>query len=111
MQACEGCTTQPLRIINTLTWDAACDCELSGTQSDYCDAVFPTSCAEVLKADGEVHVALCNGQGGTPFDNPIREWHNSWQAVAMAAEAGLILGEIRPFDRDRYQGYKCTGYR
>ncbi|XP_047665028.1 ferredoxin-fold anticodon-binding domain-containing protein 1 [Tachysurus fulvidraco] len=72
---------------------------------------FFISCAEVLKADGEVHVALCNGQGGTPFDNPIREWHNSWQAVAMAAEAGLILSEIRPFDRHRYQGYKCTGYR
>lgn len=70
-----------------------------------------SSCAEVLKASGEVHVALCNGQGGTPCDNPMREWHNSWQVVAMAAEAGLILSEIRPFDRDRYQGYKCTGYR
>ncbi|XP_053473401.1 ferredoxin-fold anticodon-binding domain-containing protein 1 [Ictalurus furcatus] len=74
-------------------------------------AKFFISCAEVLKAGGEVHVALCNGQGGTPCDNPMREWHNSWQAVAMAAEAGLILSEIRPFDRDRYQGYKCTGYR
>ncbi|KAK3527345.1 hypothetical protein QTP86_021941 [Hemibagrus guttatus] len=74
-------------------------------------AKFFISCAEVLKADGEVHLALCNGQGGTPCDNPMREWHNSWQAVAMAAEAGLILSEIRPFDRDRYQGYKCTGYR
>ncbi|KAG7314518.1 hypothetical protein KOW79_021821 [Hemibagrus wyckioides] len=74
-------------------------------------AKFFLSCAKVLKADGEVHVALCNGQGGTPCDNPMREWHNSWQAVAMAAEAGLILSEIRPFDRDRYQGYKCTGYR
>ncbi|MCI4394603.1 hypothetical protein PGIGA_G00170550 [Pangasianodon gigas] len=74
-------------------------------------AKFFISCAEVLKAGGEVHVALCNGQGGTPCDNPMREWHNSWQVVAMAAEAGLILSEIRPFDRDRYQGYKCTGYR
>ncbi|KAF7688856.1 ferredoxin-fold anticodon-binding domain-containing protein 1 [Silurus meridionalis] len=72
---------------------------------------FFLSCAEVLKADGEVHVALCNGQGGTPCDSPMREWHNSWQAVAMAAEAGLVLSEIRPFDRDRYQGYKSTGYR
>ncbi|KAM9440765.1 ferredoxin-fold anticodon-binding domain-containing protein 1 isoform 1-T4 [Clarias gariepinus] len=74
-------------------------------------AKFFISSAQVLKAGGEVHVALCNGQGGTPCDNPMREWHNSWQAVAMAAEAGLILSEIRPFNRDRYQGYKCTGYR
>ncbi|KAL6463397.1 hypothetical protein MHYP_G00277880 [Metynnis hypsauchen] len=74
-------------------------------------AKFFASCAEVLKDNGEVHMALCNGQGGTPYDNPMREWHNSWQAVAMAAEAGLILSEIHPFDRDKYQGYRCTGYR
>ncbi|XP_030648741.1 ferredoxin-fold anticodon-binding domain-containing protein 1 [Chanos chanos] len=74
-------------------------------------AKFFLNCAEILKENGEVHVALCNGQGGTPVDNPIREWHNSWQVVAMAAEAGLILSEVRPFDQDKYQGYKCTGYR
>ncbi|XP_062845008.1 ferredoxin-fold anticodon-binding domain-containing protein 1 [Trichomycterus rosablanca] len=74
-------------------------------------AKFFVSCVEVLKADGEVHVALCNGQGGTPHDNPLREWHNSWQVVAMAAEAGLILGEIRPFGHVEHQGYRCTGYR
>ncbi|XP_007245291.2 ferredoxin-fold anticodon-binding domain-containing protein 1 [Astyanax mexicanus] len=74
-------------------------------------AKFFASCAEVLKDNGEVHMALCNGQGGTPYDNPMREWHNSWQAVSMAAEAGLILSDIRPFDCDQFQGYRCTGYR
>ncbi|XP_063058721.1 ferredoxin-fold anticodon-binding domain-containing protein 1 isoform X2 [Engraulis encrasicolus] len=72
---------------------------------------FFQSCAKVLKDGGEVHVALCNGQGGTPADNPMREWHNSWQVVAMAAEAGLVLNEVHPFDPTKYQGYKCTGYR
>ncbi|XP_035288767.1 ferredoxin-fold anticodon-binding domain-containing protein 1 [Anguilla anguilla] len=74
-------------------------------------AKFFHSCVQVLTQSGEVHVALCNGQGGTPVDKPIREWHNSWQAVAMAAEAGLILSDICPFDRDKYQSYKCSGYR
>ncbi|TSL34531.1 Ferredoxin-fold anticodon-binding domain-containing protein 1 [Bagarius yarrelli] len=74
-------------------------------------AKFFISCIDVLEAVGEVHVALCNGQGGTPRDHPMREWHNSWQVVAMAAEAGLILSEIHSFDRNRYLGYKCTGYR
>ncbi|MBN3319587.1 FDXA1 protein, partial [Atractosteus spatula] len=74
-------------------------------------AKFFLSCAQVLKDSGEVHVTLCNGQGGTPADQPMREWHNSWQAVAMAAEAGFILSEIRPFDCAKYRGYRSTGYR
>ncbi|NP_001093489.1 ferredoxin-fold anticodon-binding domain-containing protein 1 [Danio rerio] len=72
---------------------------------------FFLSAVAVLKDNGEVHVTLCNGQGGTPCDSPMREWHNSWQVVAMAAEAGLILREIRPFECEMYQGYRCTGYR
>ncbi|KTG39242.1 hypothetical protein cypCar_00038074 [Cyprinus carpio] len=71
---------------------------------------FFQNAVSVLKDSGEVHVTLCNGQGGTPCDSPVREWHNSWQVVAMAAEAGLILSEIRPFDCEMYQGYRCTGY-
>ncbi|XP_073696642.1 ferredoxin-fold anticodon-binding domain-containing protein 1 [Garra rufa] len=72
---------------------------------------FFQSAIAVLKDNGEVHVTLCNGQGGTPCDSPVREWHNSWQVVSMAAEAGLILSEICPFDYETYQGYRCTGYR
>ncbi|XP_061659274.1 ferredoxin-fold anticodon-binding domain-containing protein 1 [Syngnathoides biaculeatus] len=72
---------------------------------------FFLSCIQVLAEDGEVHVSLCNGQGGTPADQPRRERHNSWQVVAMAAEARLILSDVRPFESDKYQSYKCTGYR
>lgn len=72
---------------------------------------FFLSCVQVLAEDGEVHVSLCNGQGGTPADQPKREWHNSWQVAAMAAEAHLILSAVHPFESERYQNYKCTGYR
>ncbi|KAM4757414.1 ferredoxin-fold anticodon-binding domain-containing protein 1 [Cyanocitta cristata] len=74
-------------------------------------ARFFHSCAEVLAEQGEVHVALCNGQGGTPADQPRREWHNSWQIVAVAAGAGFILSDVHPFKAETIQGYKCTGYR
>lgn len=70
-----------------------------------------SSCVEVLAEDGEVHVSLCNGQGGTPADQPKREWHNSWQVSAMAAEAHLILSAVRHFESDNLPSYKSTGYR
>ncbi|KYO35713.1 ferredoxin-fold anticodon-binding domain-containing protein 1 [Alligator mississippiensis] len=74
-------------------------------------AKFFCSCAEVLAEKGEVHVALCRGQGGTPADQPMREWHNSWQVVAMGAGAGFILSDVHPFEAERIAGYECTGYR
>ncbi|NXK98850.1 FDXA1 protein, partial [Formicarius rufipectus] len=74
-------------------------------------ARFFRSCAEVLAEEGEVHVALCSGQGGTPADQPRREWHNSWQIVAVAAGAGFILSDVHPFKAEAIHGYKCTGYR
>ncbi|XP_004689331.1 PREDICTED: ferredoxin-fold anticodon-binding domain-containing protein 1 [Condylura cristata] len=74
-------------------------------------AKFFQSCADVLAEEGEVHVALCRGQGGTPADKPRREWHNSWQVVAMAALGGFILSDVHPFSCQTVPGYKCTGYR
>lgn len=74
-------------------------------------AKFFQSCADVLAGEGEVHVALCRGQGGTPADKPQREWHNSWQVVAMAALGGFILSDVIPFSCEAVPGYKCTGYR
>ncbi|NXT47860.1 FDXA1 protein, partial [Pluvianellus socialis] len=74
-------------------------------------ARFFHSSAEVLTEEGEIHVALCNGQGGTPADQPRREWHNSWQIVAVAAAAGFILSNVHPFKAETIHGYKCTGYR
>ncbi|XP_029030108.1 ferredoxin-fold anticodon-binding domain-containing protein 1 [Betta splendens] len=72
---------------------------------------FFLSCVQVLAEDGEVHVSLCNGQGGTPVDQPKREWHNSWQVAAMASEAHLMLSDVHPFENEKYQSYRCTGYR
>lgn len=72
---------------------------------------FCSSCGAVLAEKGEVHVALCRGQGGTPADQPVREWHNSWQVVAMAAEAGFILSQVHAFRAEDALGYTCTGYR
>ncbi|XP_060036063.1 ferredoxin-fold anticodon-binding domain-containing protein 1 [Erinaceus europaeus] len=74
-------------------------------------AKFFQSSADVLAEEGEVHVALCRGQGGTPADKPTREWHNSWQVVAMAALGGFILSDVHPFCCETVPGYKCTGYR
>ncbi|NXY24207.1 FDXA1 protein, partial [Atrichornis clamosus] len=74
-------------------------------------ACFFRSASEVLAEEGEVHVALCNGQGGTPADQPRREWHNSWQIVAVAAGAGFILSNVHPFKAETIRGYQCTGYR
>ncbi|CAL8364662.1 unnamed protein product [Lota lota] len=72
---------------------------------------FFLSCVQVLDEHGEVHVTLCNGQGGTPADQPTREWQNSWQVVAMAAEADLVLSSVQPFKSEEVESYKCTGYR
>ncbi|CAL8268068.1 unnamed protein product [Merluccius merluccius] len=72
---------------------------------------FFLSCVQVLADHGDVHVTLCNGQGGTPADRPMREWQNSWQVVAMATEADLVLGDVRPFGGGEVGSYRCTGYR
>ncbi|CAH2320285.1 ferredoxin-fold anticodon-binding domain-containing 1 [Pelobates cultripes] len=74
-------------------------------------ARFFHSCTDVLSQNGDIHVALCQGQGGTPADQPMREWHNSWQVTAMAAKAGFILTSVVPFGCDEHNGYQCTGYR
>ncbi|XP_041030083.1 ferredoxin-fold anticodon-binding domain-containing protein 1 [Carcharodon carcharias] len=74
-------------------------------------AKFFLSCAGILTAKGDVHVTLCRGQGGTAADQPTREWHNSWQVVAMAARAGFILSKVQPFDCTHHYGYTSTGYR
>ncbi|GCB70096.1 hypothetical protein scyTo_0001198 [Scyliorhinus torazame] len=74
-------------------------------------ANFFLSCAGILTTEGDVHVTLCRGQGGTAADHPTREWHNSWQIVAMAARAGFVLSKVQPFDCTHYYGYTSTGYR
>ncbi|KAJ8035040.1 Ferredoxin-fold anticodon-binding domain-containing protein 1-like [Holothuria leucospilota] len=72
---------------------------------------FFISASKVLSQDGMVLVTLCNGQGGTPMDNPQREWNNSWQIVAMATYGDFILTQTIPFDKVKWHLYQSTGYR
>ncbi|XP_013417115.1 ferredoxin-fold anticodon-binding domain-containing protein 1 [Lingula anatina] len=72
---------------------------------------FFCSAVTVLAEDGEIIVSLCKGQGGTPLDQPMREWHDTWQVVAMATYAGLILRKAEMFHAEDYPEYSSTGFR
>lgn len=74
-------------------------------------SVMCFSAIEVCKYDGDICVTLCQGQGGTPADNPMRAWADSWQVVAMAAYADLILVQVLPFRAEEFPEYSCTGFR
>jgi len=49
---------------------------------------FFASAAHHVDSNGDICVSLCQGQGGTPLDNPRREHGNTWQVVSQAAKAG-----------------------
>ncbi|XP_063959933.1 ferredoxin-fold anticodon-binding domain-containing protein 1 homolog [Lytechinus pictus] len=72
---------------------------------------FFECCSQRLSPSGQVFLTLCNGQGGTPADQPQRIWGNSWQVVAMAAYGAFILTRTMPFCAKDYEDYDCTGYR
>lgn len=75
------------------------------------EVISSCSAVEVLEEGGEVYVSLCRGQGGTPADRPRRKWHDSWQVVAMAACADLVLQEVVPFVAHSLSDYSSTGFR
>lgn len=75
------------------------------------EVISSCSALEVLEEGGEVYVSLCRGQGGTPADRPRRKWHDSWQVVAMAACADLVLQEVVPFVAHSLSDYSSTGFR
>ncbi|XP_076471113.1 ferredoxin-fold anticodon-binding domain-containing protein 1 homolog [Babylonia areolata] len=73
---------------------------------------FFSSVKNILDPEkGQVMVTLCKGQGGTPADQPMRSWHDSWQVVSMAANAGFILTQIHPFQAEEFVRYKSVGFR
>jgi hypothetical protein len=41
-----------------------------------------------------IMVSLCGGQGGTEFDEPRRDWENTWQLPLYAARNQLMLREV-----------------
>jgi hypothetical protein len=72
---------------------------------------FLMECDSVLEAGGQVVVALCAGQGGTPADRKPRRWEDSWQLVEMAAHAQLVLTDTQPFPQQILTDYLSVGYR
>lgn len=72
---------------------------------------FFESAVQVLATKGQILMTLCKGQGGTPADQPMRAWHDSWQVVSMAANASLILVNIIPFRAEEHTAYTSTGFR
>ncbi|XP_033224853.1 ferredoxin-fold anticodon-binding domain-containing protein 1 homolog [Belonocnema kinseyi] len=72
---------------------------------------FFISARDFLKLNGQIIMTLCNGQGGTPADNPRRSWNDSWKVVEMAAHGNFLLTEIEPFQVSVFENYLSTGYR
>ena len=52
---------------------------------------FFSSAAHHIDNNGYICVSLCQGQGGTPLDNPRREHGNTWKVVSQAAKAGSCV--------------------
>ncbi|VDI17989.1 Hypothetical predicted protein [Mytilus galloprovincialis] len=72
---------------------------------------FFCSAENIITDEGQILMTLCKGQGGTPADKPMRAWHDSWQVVSMAANAGLILKHVWPFVVNDFEEYSSTGFR
>ncbi|EQC36273.1 hypothetical protein SDRG_06378 [Saprolegnia diclina VS20] len=74
---------------------------------------FFQSAASVLSPRGQIWVALCAGQGGTPAETVQRKPGDTWQVAQCAASAQLLLTAVEPFPiRDlQLLGYESAGYR
>lgn len=72
---------------------------------------FFMSSEKMIKKNGQVLVTLCNGQGGTPMDEPRRRWDDSWKIVEMAAHGNFILTRVELFLWRSFRDYIVTGYR
>jgi len=57
---------------------------------------FLCSAADYLTEKGEIHVALCEGQGGGTATTK-KEWRESWRAAEYAATHGLLLRSVTPY--------------
>lgn len=67
---------------------------------------FLQSASSVLSPNGEIHVALCGGQGGASATT-LTEWKGSWTASLYAAEHGLLLAKTFPFEAQ----YRLSSHR
>jgi Domain of unknown function (DUF2431) len=57
---------------------------------------FLLSARQVLTKDGEICIALCEGQGEFPADS-LAVWRQSWLVPAYAVEHGLMLHKLEPY--------------
>lgn len=57
---------------------------------------FLCSAADYLSEKGEIHVALCEGQGGGTATTK-KEWRESWKAAEYGATHGLLLRSVTPY--------------
>ena len=58
---------------------------------------FLESASTVLSPNGEIHVALCGGQGGVSATT-LQEWKGSWTASLYGGEHGLLLAKTFPYE-------------
>lgn len=72
---------------------------------------FAQSASKILKENGKILVTLCNGQGGTPFDEVQRLEADSWQIVKMMSYGQLGLIKVDKFQLENFPNYKSYGYR
>lgn len=62
-----------------------------GKSRELLERFFASAARHVEPYKGDICVSLCQGQGGTPLDNPRRELGNTWQVVYQAAKAGQCV--------------------
>ena len=72
---------------------------------------FALCTQKVLENDGKVIVTLCDGQGGTPYDNIKRLEADSWQILKMMSYGSFGLVQALKLQLEQYPGYKPFGYR
>ncbi len=58
---------------------------------------FLKSASLVLAQDGEIHVALCEGQGGSNAKS-LQEYRDTWTPSYYASMHGLMLIDLFPFE-------------
>ena len=69
-------------------------------------ANFLGSASNILSPQGEIHVALCGGQGGSS-STTLQQWRGSWQASMLAADRGLLLARVMPYEAN----YRLSSHR
>ncbi|KAF0697790.1 Aste57867_11549 [Aphanomyces stellatus] len=77
-------------------------------------ADFFVSCRAVLAPHGQIWLALCAGQGGTPAETTVvRSAGDTWQVVPCAAAGRFLLLDVHPFPYAALSrlGYHSVGYR